>query len=320
MPDETALIASLKEAFPQYIGDDAAVIKKNDHQSTVLSKDLLVEDIHFRTAYVSPEDLAHKALHVNLSDLAAMGARPQFVLLGISIPIISAAFAHQFLDSFASACKQADVILIGGDTTRSPDKLLISVTAIGQARTAQVKYRHGAKPDDFICVAGESGHAHIGLLAFEQALTGFDPFKKDYLRPTAKIAEGLWLAKQSAVHTMMDISDGLLIDLKRLCSASQVAATIQLDQLPISTSFTAACKQLNKDPIEIALIGGEDYGLLCTIDPLNYQLYATQFDTTFGYPLKHIGTITTGHGVRLMQHTEEINVHYKSFSHFGELA
>lgn len=318
MLSEANIIEYLYAEFPTNIGDDAAIIPLSETSSYVVTKDLLIEDVHFRRAYYNPASLAHKALHVNLSDLAAMGAKPQFVLLGLSIPDSYEKEIHEFLKGFSKACKDAAIILIGGDTTRSPDKFFISVTAIGIAETSKIKFRNRALAGDVICLAGMLGHAHLGLIALEAGIEGLHSFKTMCLKPMARLPEGVWLSQKKEVTAMMDLSDGLLIDLQRLCAASKVAADIQLDQLTASEDFVKACQQLSLDPLQVQLTGGEDYGLLLTVHPQAYTSLAAEFKQIQGYELQSIGHIVSGEGVHFMQQGQPRELLLKPFSHFGE--
>ncbi|MDP3559815.1 MAG: thiamine-phosphate kinase [Legionellaceae bacterium] len=317
--NEHSIIHTLQQAFPDYIGDDAAVIDFSDEQSYVVAKDLLVEDIHFRLRYSEPKHLAHKLLHVNLSDIAAMGAKTQFVLLGISLPLSYEPFVQEFLQHFTEICKSLSIVLIGGDTTGSPDSLFLSATAIGIAENTHLKYRHTAKPGDILCVIGALGYAHLGFMALETSTPNLDIFKKSFLMPQARIKEGLWCGAQAHIQAMMDISDGLFIDLQRLCEASGVAAEIHLEQLKTHKTYREACQQLALDPLITQLTGGEDYGLLLSIDKNHYDLIADQFKNTFAYPLQAIGRITEGQGLSFTQNGEPQPLTLTPFSHFNEL-
>jgi len=318
MINEAQIITEALSAFPQYIGDDAAVIPLNQNEQYVISKDLLIENIHFRLEDGSAENLAHKALHVNLSDIAAMGAKPAFVLLGIATPSTYEIYTKTFLHAFTTACKDANVILIGGDTSRAPEHLCISVTVIGVATREQIKYRHTAVPGDIIAIAGNLGHAHIGLTAFLSSTQGLETFKHHFLNPFAKVAEGIWLGEQSAVRSMMDLSDGLWVDLNRLMNASKIGAHIHLDKLQLTQEFTHACQSLMLDPVETCLVGGEDYSLLCTIKSDVYPELSNAFQHTFKYPLRNIGHITKEHGVKTFMNGVEKTLLLTTFSHFGE--
>lgn len=320
MLSEANIIACLKNEFPEQIGDDAAIIPLSETQSYVITKDLLVERVHFDLNYFDAVSLAHKALHVNLSDIAAMGATPQFVLLGLAIPSFYANQVPQFLEAFTKSCKETQVLLIGGDTTRSPDTLLLSVTVIGLADNTRIKYRHSAHVNDRIYLAGQLGHAHLGLQALETSIDGFESFKQSCLKPTARLQEGLWLAEHAGVHAMMDCSDGLFIDLKRLCEASNVSAEIHCDDFQATPELTAACQQLKLDPLTTQLSGGEDYGLLMTLDAAQSSRIATEFEAAFGYPLTPIGHIKQGHGISFLKNGKPQWLTLNPFTHFGEVS
>jgi thiamine-monophosphate kinase len=311
---ESGLIDFLKTKFPTHMGDDAAVL--SPAQQRVITQDLLVEDVHFRMRYQTAESLAHKALHVNLSDLAAMGATPEFVLLGLSIPTQHADYIHAFLAAFSDACQANQVILIGGDTTRSPDKLFISVTAIGGIHEANLKYRHTAQPGDLICIAGALGEAHLGFTALEHQVSGFDDFKQRFLKPHARTREGIWFGSQPHVTAMMDLSDGLFIDLEKMMEASKQSAIINLDALQPTLDFQTTCKHLHLDPIITQLTGGEDYGLLLTIHPDHYAELAHAFQSQFDYPLHAIGCVEAGSGVRTIQNGKPVTLQLTPYHHF----
>ena len=316
MQDEAGIIHFLKAAFPEHIGDDAAVLPLTSDTRLVITHDLLVEDVHFRQRYQDAASLAHKALQVNLSDVAAMGAMPLYVLLGLSIPRTDSNNIDAFLTHFTTACKKSKVTLIGGDTTRSPDAFFISVTAIGSLQEKHIKYRHTAQAGDIICVAGQLGDAHLGFTALEQNEPGFNDFKTCFLKPNARINEGLWFGTQNPVTAMMDISDGLFTDLEKLAQASQLGATIHLEKLNPTPEFQAACQHFNLDPITTQLSGGEDYGLLLTVKAQNYPSFAEAFQTRFQYPLKPIGYMHAGDGVQLIKNNQPIHIQLDLFSHF----
>ena len=320
MLSEANIIESLRIEFPQYIGDDAAVIRTSNNQNYIVTKDILVENIHFRTSYFDPSSLAQKALHVNLSDIAAMGAKADFVILGIAIPTSQELYAKEFLKSFANKCKEASVVLIGGDTTKSEDKLFISITIIGSTSSKNIKYRSNAKEGDLICIAGDYGLAHLGFITCERSINGFAQYKERFLRPIAKLKEGLWLGNENSVTSMMDVSDGLFIDLKKLCSASNLQGNIDLNSLnPCSSILSKDCYDLGLKPLEVILSGGEDYSLLFTVSKNHYNNLAIHFEQDFGYKIKNIGHISKGKGVRFLENGLDKTLIINPFSHFGEL-
>ena len=317
MLTETNIIQTLKRAFPTHIGDDAAVLPATNHDHHVITQDLLVEDVHFRRKYHSAATLAHKALHVNLSDLAAMGAFPDYVLLGLSIPpTLSEDYLNEFLNHFTHACHTQHVTLIGGDTTASPDTFFISVTALGHVDPANIKHRHTAKPGDVICVTGPLGEAHVGFTTLERGEIAAPALTSAFLTPNARVSEGIWLGKQTAVTAMMDLSDGLFTDLEKLAIASNSAALINVDHFILTPSFKSACQHLQLDPISTQLIGGEDYGLLLTLKPEHYTTLHAAFKNQFGYSLQTIGHMRPGAGVQVIQHDQPFNLQLTPFSHF----
>jgi thiamine-monophosphate kinase len=322
MLTEAHIIEAFKKHFPITggIGDDAAILPLSETESYVITKDILIEDVHFRTTYFDAKHLAHKALEVNLSDIAAMGAQPKYILLGFSIPPAYEKYISSFNEHFTQACKDRKVQLIGGDTTHSPAKLFISVTAIGIAQNSQLKFRDKARKNNIICVAGNLGHAHLGLVACEKNLCDVKDFKPAFLSPQAKLAEGLWLAGQSSVTAMMDISDGLFIDLQKLCRASQLSAKIEVSNLINTPEFYSTCSWLELSSIEVQLTGGEDYGLLVTVEAGNYETIAENFRAEFGYLLKPVGIMLDEPRVQvhLVEQGLPITLDLKPFSHFGE--
>jgi thiamine-monophosphate kinase len=309
MISEEKVINLLKQSFsvPGGIGDDAA-----SFGNYIITKDLLVEDIHFRRSYVNGENLAYKALQVNLSDLAAMGAQAKYILLGIAIPKECDEYIDKFLHSFIQACYDNEVLLMGGDTTASTDKICLSITAIGISNNP--KLRSTAKVGDIICVIGNLGHAHIGLQAFEMGIEGLDEFKQDFLRPKAALTQGIWLAEQQAVTAMMDISDGLFTDLKKLCFTSGVAGELKLENFKNSVAFDDACALLKLNPLAIMLTGGEDYGLLITVNPDMYEKLLAESN----FMIRDVGRVIEGEKGEV-KFDKDIDFTLQEFSHFGEL-
>jgi thiamine-monophosphate kinase len=317
---EEQLINLAKAAAPEYIGDDAAILPQIGGNNYVISKDLFVENVHFRTSYCTMEDIAHKALHVNLSDIAAMGARPLFALCGAAIPLKQQSQAAELLQALIVSANNSGVKLIGGDTTKSNSELMLSITIIGAAENTMLKKRSTAQVGDYICIAGELGAAHLGLTALEGKLAGFLRYKKVFLHPIAKQAEGIWLGKQKSVRSMMDISDGLYTDLGKLCKASNVSAKIETNSFHLSDDFKSSCHQLNLDPLHASLTGGEDYGLLFTVEDDVYTKLANDFKQVFGYNIKKIGKIIDtsrdGSAVQITTDGACNNLSLRPYEHF----
>ncbi len=317
MLNENAIIALLKAQFPQHIGDDGAALEPiSPAQEWVITQDILVEDVHFRRCYHDPASLAHKALHVNLSDLAAMGATPRYILLALAIPSSYANSIEAFLNHFSAACKVAQVEILGGDTTRSQHGLFISVTALGEVAKTQTTYRHSAQAENTLCVVGQLGYAHLGLTALEQHHAQLDDFKQAFLYPIARVAQGIWLSQQPAVTAMMDLSDGLYTDSKKMAQASQLGATLDVDQIAINEVFATACRQLSVDALSTQLIGGEDYGLLLAVETDQLAPLQRAFHHEFQEQIIAVGQLHAGQGLTITRQGQIIALPVTPFEHF----
>lgn len=252
------------------VGDDCAILKPAADEVLLVSTDLLVAGRHF-PLNSAPIDIGHKALAVNLSDLAAMGAAPRGVTLGLALPEADPDWLAGFAEGFHRLAAEYGVCLIGGDTVASP-QLTIAVTVLGSARPDQVLRRDAARAGDLIAVTGTLGDAGLGLrtvLAPDSVPAGLSPADRGYLRgrldrPTPRVTEGQTLA--GFAHAAIDISDGLVQDLEHLLTASGVGAEIDLAALPLSV---AARHWMALDPsVEtLPLNAGDDYELLFTLAP-----------------------------------------------------
>lgn len=264
------------------IGDDCAVLPVGGDEALVFTADLLVEDVHFLRRAASPEELARKALHVNLSDVAAMGAHPVATLLSLALPAdtVRSDWAERFARGYAEASAEAGVNLIGGDTTASPSGVSINVTAIGRAPFACLKRRDAARPGDVVLAAGELGASAAGL---RDLLAGrYDtPLACLHKRPEAQVAEGEWLGRRGEVHAMMDLSDGLASDLVHILERSGVGAEIDVERVPVAAGAD----------LEAALCGGEDYKLLLTACGEGAETLRRDFEAHFRRPLYPVGRI-----------------------------
>ncbi len=290
------------------IGDDAAVIQAGDHVK-VVTTDLLLEGVHFDLSYAPLTHVGFKAVAVNISDVAAMNAVPKQITVGIAL---SNRFSVEAVDALYeginAACEHYKVDLIGGDTTASRSGLVLSVTAIGEAKPEEISYRSGAKENDILCVTGDLGGALVGLQVLErekQVYLSNPEMKPDLEKYT--IVTGRQLrpdARMDIVHefrelgivptSMVDISDGLASEIFHLCKASRVGATIYEDKLPIDKQTFDTAVELNLDPITCVLNGGEDYELLFTIDQKDFAKLEKHADIHF------IGHITKAEEGKLL--------------------
>ncbi|GAA4793307.1 thiamine-phosphate kinase [Lysobacter hankyongensis] len=239
------------------IGDDAAILVPPPDRHLVVAMDTLNAGVHF-PAETAAADIGWKALAVNLSDLAAMGAQPAWCTLSLSLPQSDAAWIDAFLDGFLALAAQHAVALVGGDTTRGP--LSVCVTAHGLIEPRGALRRDGARVDDDVWVTGTLGDA-AGALRQWRAGEAIDATLRARLdRPTPRVAAGRALA--GIAHACIDVSDGLLADLGHVCAMSRVGAEIDIDALPASDALRAACDRATLRALQAA--GGDDYELCFT--------------------------------------------------------
>jgi thiamine-monophosphate kinase len=281
------------------IGDDAAVLRLPPSDSRwVVTTDMLVEGVDFLRSWATPAQLGHKSLAVNLSDLAAMGARPRYYLVALGLPgEISPSWIDSFYRGLVKLARQHGAALIGGDLSRSPAGIHVTITAIGETSGSRPMYRSGGRPGDRVYVTGILGEAAAGLdLMMRGTTKGGTRAERRAVRallmPEPRCKEGLWLARSGFVRCMMDLSDGLSMDLPRLCEASGVGAEIEGDHLPI---FHEA-RHWHCDPVELALHGGEDFELLFTVPARKMQRFEAAYPFKFR-PLHCIGSLTRESGV-----------------------
>ena len=312
------------------IGDDAAIISPRRGTEWVLTCDAFLEGVHFLARTHPPDSIGYKSLVRATSDIAAMGAIPRFFLLTLALPqqavrmigvrpgaalavpkskkrlgaLDPEVWLKDFLRGMARATRELGITIIGGDTTKS-DRVVISITALGEITTGRALTRSGARPGDLIYVSGKLGRAQLGL---ELVLNGhardrrIDALTQPHLYPKIRVELGRWLARQGAASSAMDLSDGLSTDLARLCTASQVGAKIWADKIPAVAISPAAFQTLgnrNLDPLQLALHGGEDYELLFTISPRQAKKLR---EAPGASALTAIGEIKRNRKVILVQH------------------
>jgi thiamine-monophosphate kinase len=298
--------------------DDAAFIAPPPGCDVVLKTDAIVGGVHFFPAD-PPGQLARKALRVNLSDLAAKGARPLGFLLSLILP---EDLSESWLSSFASGL-QADAEtygcpLFGGDTDRTPGPLTISIAMFGAVPSGTMVRRAGASPGDRITVTGTIGDAALGVqlrrgAAWKLALDAREHLLSRYLLPQPRNA--LAEAVRAHASAAMDVSDGLVGDLTKLCAVSNVAATIDVTEVPLSQAAKAA---LTADPalIDTILTGGDDYEVLCAVPPAKTASFRAAAAAA-NVPLTEIGTIAEGEGVHVLDaHGKPMTFNRVSYSHF----
>ncbi|MFW1857365.1 thiamine-phosphate kinase [Acinetobacter defluvii] len=283
------------------VGDDSALLSPPPQQQLVICTDTLVAGRHFPLD-TSPHAIGWKSVAVNLSDIAAMGAKPQSILLALSLPQIDHEWLKGFSQGLYACCDQFRVALIGGDTTQSPH-LTISVTALGWIETGQAIPRSGAQVDDLIVVSGTVGDAAFALAHLGHPLQQ----RLDYPTPRCELGQIL----KGLASSMIDVSDGLAQDLGHILKASAVGAVIYLDQLPVSEPLRHLTLEKQW---QYTLSGGDDYELCFTISQQNYQkLLQLQpnVQTTI------IGKINTQHGLTFEKDGLDHPLHIHGYQHFA---
>ena len=244
------------------IGDDAAIINVQKNHQLVISSDMLIETIHF-LKNTNPSHLGWKSLAVNLSDIAAMGAKPKWATLSISLPKINHVWLKKFSEGFFKCANQFGIDLVGGDTTKGP--LSISITIMGEIKKNQGLLRSGAKINDDIWVTGQLGLASMGLASLQKKLKLAPRLNAKCIKalemPTPKVSLGYHLSRYT--NSCIDISDGLIQDLNHILKASKVGATLLLNDIPCE-KFIHTSKQY-----QFVLNGGDDYELLFTAPKKN---------------------------------------------------
>jgi len=277
------------------IGDDAAIIEAGA-ESLLVSTDMLLEGVHFNLSYMPLQHLGYKAVAVNVSDIAAMNGRPEQIVISIAISNrFSLEAVDALFDGIYAACKNYKVDLVGGDTSSSVSGLVISIAVLGRAPKNEIVQRSGAKVNDIICVTGDLGAAYMGLQVLEREKEVFlsnpdmqpDLEKYEYLvgrqlRPEARMDIVHELRERKCIPTsMIDISDGLASELFHLGKQSGVGVKIFEDKVPIDHDTFETAIEFKLDPITCALHGGEDYELLFTIDPADYEKIKNHPDIHF---------------------------------------
>ena len=263
------------------IGDDCAVLPIGNDEALVFTSDMLNEGIHFLTDKSTAYQIGYKSLMVNVSDVAAMGAKPVATLLSLALPEERfGEWSTEFMRGYHAASERYGVRLVGGDTTRSQSGVCVNVTAIGRVAQTDIKRRSMAQVGDVIAVAGKLGASSAGLRDVLDGVLDSEN-AKTHLAPEAQVAEGVWLGKQPEVHAMMDISDGVASDLQHILDKSHVNAVVVEQEIPIAEGAT----------LEDALCGGEDYKLLLTLDAREAEPLAERLQKEFGTPLYIIGRV-----------------------------
>ena len=261
------------------VGDDGAVLDVPAGSRLVVSTDTTVEDVHFRRAWLSPQEIGWRATQAALSDLAAMGAAPLGVLLALTVPADWRPSLGALAEGIAAATRASQTPIVGGDVTDG-DRLALAITVLGHAPKPVA--RSGARPGDGLFVTGRLGGAGAALAAWERGSAPQPEHRKRFARPTARLAEGQWLAASGATAAI-DLSDGLAGDVAHLAAASGVRCVLDLGAIPCEDGVDVAA----------ALASGEEYELLVAAPTLDASAFAAAFG---GLALTRIGRVESARG------------------------
>jgi len=323
MKSEFEFIESIRHRYSlSKTGDDCAVLPKDSKTDLVMTTDLLVEDVDFRLDWTTPEFLGHKALAVSLSDVAAMGAKPVWAMLSIGIPKIiwKTDFVEKFYDGYFRLAEKFNVEIVGGDISKTPDKIVFDSIVAGETIKGKAVLRSGAKVGDLIFVTGSLGGAAGGLKLLEEDFR-YDFSKKIWrkklllkqLQPLPKTYDGQFLGENNLATSMIDLSDGLSSDLAHLCRASKVGAEIFADKIPINKNLSGFTKSFD-EKLNYALNGGEDFELLFTVNPKNKFQFENELKNR---NFTHIGEMTTNAEIiELTLDEKRLILEPKGFRHF----
>jgi thiamine-monophosphate kinase len=326
---ERGLIQRIRDRFPAPagalhigIGDDAAVTAGVRGELDVLTTDALVEGVHFDLRFSSLADVGYKALAVNVSDIAAMGATPRLALLSLILPDrLSVADVDSLLDGFSRMADEAGVLLAGGNITRTPGPLTIDVTAVGHVRRRRVLTRGGGKAGDILYVTGAVGAAAAGLGMLRAAAPAPDDEELSALierhrRPVPRLRIGALLGRTRSATACMDLSDGLADGVRQLAQASGTGAVIDAAALPIPAAARRWFESQGHDPVRAAIAGGDDYELLFSVSPRVRGRLRTVIQQARGVAITRIGELTASPAAILLKRDAATEPLPDGFTHF----
>lgn len=323
---ERALIARIRArlgASPAWltvgIGDDAAVVEPARNVLEVITTDACVEGVHFDRRFVPPDAVGARAMTMNLSDLAAMGASPRLATLSLLLPAaLTVGELDGLVDGVGTSAATHRLTVVGGNLSRSPGPLVVDVTALGTVPRRRVLTRAGARSGDHVFVSGVIGAGRAGLEQLQAH--GSDAPESvttlRYLRPEPRVRLGVLLGRARAASACMDLSDGLADGLEQVAGASGVGMDIDAAALPIAAPAREWFEQTGTDPVMAAVAGGDDYELLFTVSPRRLGRLRHVTALAKGLAVTRIGTVTAGPGVRLRVGDRLVPLP-PGFSHFG---
>lgn len=314
---EFGLIARLRElvgSAPEgevWIGDDAAVIRA-PAGTIFFTADLLIEGVHFDVSLTGPEDLGYKAIAVNVSDVAAMGGTPRRALVSLGIRGgIELEWVEALYKGMRDCTDAFDMAVVGGDVSRC-DCLLIAVALIGNPAGRRVVERKGARVGDLVCVTGTLGASAAGLRLLRAGIRDRPDLVRAHLRPMPRVRE-VEILRKHLPTAMIDVSDGLGADLSHICEESKVGVILDAARIPVPDLSDV---EMDRDPLALALYGGEDYELCFTIPPDRFEAAAKAVREGTGTPVSAVGEIVDAtRGRILLKEGEEAQLEARGWDH-----
>ncbi len=304
-------------------GDDGAVIRTGGERLLIVTTDLLAENTHFRQDTIDPYSLGWKSVAVNISDIAAMGGEPTWAFVSLALPDMAIEHVEQLYCGMNDISSQFGSWIIGGDTNRVDGSIVINLTQLGEVEEHRVALRSKAMPGDRILVTGTLGDSLAGYRLLEQlgrenALSSHPKLVERHIRPVPRVREARAASNRGLIRAMMDISDGLAIDLGKMCAASGVGARVYAENLPTSAELKTASAVLNADHTGLAASGGEDYELLIAAAEEDVAVIREVIESATGTDVTVIGEFVSDNSIQMvMADGQELNLE-PGWTHFED--
>lgn len=283
-PDDSSVVVG--------IGDDAAVVEDRPDLYRLITTDAFVEGVHFRREFATPWQIGWKAMAANLSDIAAIGGEPRWAVVSVAFSeTISVEEVEELYRGMNAVCSPFGCSIVGGDTSFSPDRMLISIAVIGEVEKERLTLRKGAKIGDAICVTGELGGSEAGLQVLKEKGPTDEDVVRRHLEPRPRLREARTMGEVGRIHAMIDISDGLSSEIHHICRESRVGARLFAAKIPICPGAREIARKVGRSPMDYALGGGEDFELLFTLCPGEVERVRSHLLNNIRTPVAVIGEI-----------------------------